>query len=235
MTRRGFALSSCVPDEPMTAQIALALTENLRRLEMLWAKFLTDPQRAASRVWGCRANRDVLWTAEIGAVDPDPDLCVVQLVMALPAGTPDGVVAYHTLDANGRPLCLISYVAAGRDWPSAMSHELCEATVDPDCDETVKAPDGTTWDVEVADSVEGSDYEENGVRVSNAVGPAYFQLSAGPLDIAGAVTAAFEQLPTGYHVADGSEVFGERVFEAKRAHVMSEAGRPGQRRKARGA
>jgi hypothetical protein len=233
MSRRGFALSSCVPDEPMTAQIALALTENLRRCEMLWAKFLTDPQRAASRVWGCRANRDVLWTAEIGAVDPDPDLCVVQLVMALPAGTPDGVVAYHTLDANGRPLCLISYVAAGKDWPSAMSHELCEATVDPDCDETVKAPDGTTWDLEVCDPAEGSDYEENGVRVSNAVGPAHFALSSGPLDIAGAIANQFEILSTGYAVVNGAEVFGVDVSAAKRAHVMSECGRPGQRRKAR--
>jgi hypothetical protein len=231
---KGFALSSAVEGAPLTPQIALALTENLRRCEALWVKQLTDPQESNARVWGCRAQVDVEWNAEVGAVNPDPQLSVVQLVATQREGTPPGVMADHYVDANGRPVCEIFYIACGSDWPSAMSHEICEARVDATCASTVKAPDGTTWDLEVCDSVEGSDYEENGVRVSNAVGPAYFQLSTGPLDIAGAVAAAFEQLPTGYHVADGQEFFGERVSEAKRAHVMSEAGRPGMRRTARG-
>jgi hypothetical protein len=230
---RGYALSSAVEGEPITAQIALALAENLRRCEALWAKQITDPQSAGARVWNCRAQVDVMWSATIGAVDPSPDLSVVQLVAALPAGTPAGVIAYHTVDDAGRPLCLISFVAAGSDWPSAVSHELCEARVDPTCDQTATAPDGRRFDLEVCDQLEGSDYLENGIKVANAAGPAFFGLQPGPLDIAGVATVTFQTLPTGYAVIDGSEVFGEMVSDAKKAHVMSDHGRPGMRRNAR--
>ena len=231
MIYTGYALSSAVATAPMTEQIATALVETLRRCEAMWVDFLTDPTNENAKMWGSVANVAVLWSAETGAVDPDPALCVVQLTDALPAGTPSGVIAYHTEDACGRPLCLVSHVAAGGDWPSAMSHELHESRVDAPCTQSATAPDGSVWDLETDDPVEGSDYVESGVLVSNCAGPRYFGLAQdGPLDIAGAVTQPFQQLPTGYHaLADGSQVFGARVSAAKVAHARSPWGRPGRR------
>lgn len=241
---RGFAISSAVEGYPLTADIMLALTENLRRFEAMWGVFLTDPASvqgldpetragliANAEVWGRRANVDVVWNAEIGAVDPDPNLSVVQLVAALPEGTPQGVIAYHTADGQGRPTSLISIVAAGLDWPSAMSHELKESRLDAPCSTTVPGPDGKRWALESDDPLEGSDYPENGVMVSNGAGPRYFGLtSEGPLAINPAVSEPFQELPTGYHEADGVAVFGDEVPPETRAHVLSEHGRPGLRR-----
>jgi hypothetical protein len=233
MTQRGYAISSDVEGFPITAEVGTALLQNLRRCEALWVKQLTDPQEANARVWGCRANVDVMWSAETGAVDPDPALCVVQLVPSLPAGVDANIIAYHTVDDSGRPLCLISYVAAGSDWPSAMSHEICESRVDATCNATVRAPDGRVFDLEVCDTVEGSDYEEASVRVANVVGPAYFGIDRGPLDIAGVAAEPFQILPTGYAVIDGSEVFGAMVSGAKKDYILGTHGRPGIRRQRR--
>lgn len=236
MSGKFLALSSAMPDVPITEREAVALLQNLRRCEALWLKYLTDPQNANARIWGCAANVELRWSVETSAVDSSPDAVIVQLVAALPDGTPDGVIAYHTLDAQLRPLCLISYVAAGNDWVSAASHEIQESRVDATCTATAQAPDGSWWDLEVCDPVEGSDYEENGIMVANGVGPRYFfPQDTGPLDIVGAVSASYQELPTGYHVANGVEVFGERVSDAKRAHVLADHGRPGLRRKARAA
>ena len=239
---RGFCISSLVPSDPITEEDATALDQSLKRLEALWILQNTDPQNPNARMWELRANVDLVWSPVVGAVDGDPKLSVVQLVATLPAGTPDGVIAYHTLDDAGRPLCLISFAAAGSDWPSAMAHELHEARQDGPLSQTARAPDGSLWDLETDDSLEGSDYTEPGttIMVSNAAGPRYFGLqSIGPLDIReamglrSAVAVPFQQLPTGYHVANGVEQFGDRVTATQRAHVLSDYGRPGQRRKAR--
>jgi hypothetical protein len=221
---KGFAIASFVESVPMSAEEATAFLENLRRAEALWFHQVTDPQSSNAREWGCVANVELRWSPEIGRLDTDPDLAVVQLVMALPAGTPEGFIAYHDVDELNRPRCLISYVAAGSDWPSAMSHELCEARVNPLCNQqSPPAPDGSTWDLEVCDPCQGSDYIEPGttVRVSNVVGPAFFGLDKGPLDIAGIVKAPFGELPGGYHDGSVGQVFGERVSDAKRAEVAA--------------
>jgi hypothetical protein len=165
----------------------------------------------------------VVWGASIGAVDPDPTLVVVQLVEALPAGTPATDIAYHTVDAMGRPLCLISYVAAGSDWPSAMSHELAETRCDATCQlRSGPAPDRTTWDLEVCDPVQDTDFVLSGVKVANVCGPAFFGLpgtEGGPLDIARAAQQPFHELPGGYHDGSAGLVFGEHVSAAKRDEV----------------
>jgi hypothetical protein len=216
----GFALSSAVPSAPITNQIATALLENLRRCEALWLQQNTDVQDANAREWGCVANVELRWSAETGAVDPSPDLAVVQLVQDLPPGTPPGDMAYHTVDPQGRPLCLISYSACGDNWPSAASHEICECREDAPCTIQCDAPDGTKWDREVCDPVQGSDYSENGVMVSNVVGPRYFNLQmTGPFDIAGAVTGAFQQLSGGYHDGSAGQVFGDKVPPEKREYL----------------
>jgi hypothetical protein len=230
----GFALSSAVPGVPVTQEIADAILCQLRRTEALWAKFLTDPQRANAREWGCAANVELRWSPEVGAVDPDPGLCVVRLMPALPPGTPEGFIADHDVDDLGRPRCSISYVAAGSNWPSAASHEIAETRVNPLCDEqSPPGPDGTTWDLEVCDPVQETDYVEAGttVRVANACGPAFFGLDHGPLDIAGAVTAPFHELASGYHDGSDGQHFGLAVPPVKVAEVEARGVR-GKRQKA---
>jgi hypothetical protein len=220
---KGYALSSFVDGVPITEAIASALLMNLRRLEALWSKDLTDPQNPAARVWRCAANVELRWSPEIGKIDLDPELAVIQLVPALPPGTPEGFIADHDVDEIGRPRCSISYVACGSDWPAAAAHEL-ESRVNPMCDRrSPPAPDGTRWDLETADPVQGSDYVEPGttIPVANHVGPAFFGLDNGPLDIAGVVKAPFEELATGYHDGSAGQVFGERVSDAKRQEVVA--------------
>ena len=217
---KGYALSSFVEGVPITEEIAIALLENLRRLEALWVKQLTDPQSANARVWGCAANVELRWSPEVGKIDLDPELAVVQLVAALPAGTPAEFIAEHDIDDLGRPRCSISYVAAGSDWIAAASHEIGESRVNPLCDQqSPPAPDGTTWDLEVADPAQGSDYVEPGTTfaVANHVGPAFFGLDKGPLDITGVVKAPFEQLPSAYHDGSAGQVKGE-TSKGKRAN-----------------
>ena len=80
---KGFALSSLVPEAPITSAIATALLQQLRRVEAMWVKQLTDPQSANARVWGCVAEVALEWSATIGEVAPG-DFAVVQIVTALP-------------------------------------------------------------------------------------------------------------------------------------------------------
>lgn len=224
MIVRGFAISSAVEGIPVTPAIATALAEQMLQLEgpQMWGPYLTDESSPNAQEWGLRAHVDIVWSSEIGAVDPDLTLAVVQLVSALPAGTPAEDIAYHTVDALGRPLCLISYVAAGSDWVSAMSHELCEARVNARVNmQSPPAPDGTTWDLEVCDPVQGTDYAINGVMVANFVGPSFFALpgATGPLDANRATQQAFHELPGGYHDGSVGQVFGAYVSAAKEAEV----------------
>jgi hypothetical protein len=216
---KGYALSSFVDGVPITKENATALAANLRRLEAMWHHDLTDSNSPAALLWGGAANVELRWSPEIGKVDEDPELAVIRLVPALPSGTPANFIADHDVDELGRPRCSISYVACGSDWVAAASHEL-ESRVNPMCDRrSPPAPDGTQWDLETADPVQGSDYVEPGmtIRVANHVGPAFFGMDTGPLDIAGAVTALWRQLPEGYHDGSSGVVNGEKSL-GKRAN-----------------
>jgi hypothetical protein len=251
---RGYALSSASQSVVIAPADALAFAESMKRHETMWGLFLSNPESilgldpetleglvANAEKWEHRANVDVVWNAEIGVVNPDPNLSVIQIVDALPPGTPPGVIAYHDTDELGRPRSLISYVAAGSAWLSAVLHEGHESRSDASCRATVRMPDGRRLDLETDDPFEGSDFPENGRMVSNSGGPRYFGLTTtGVWDLrqmAGfepAMTTVCGCLDTGYRVIDGAADFGPMVSEAKKAYVRGECGRPGMRRKARG-
>jgi hypothetical protein len=219
-----FAVSSSCPAAPLTQEIATALLERLRQVEYMWVKQLTDPQNANARAWGCVANVGLVYSLTVGNVPVTPDACRVELVAdfsAVPGVAADDI-AFHTLDSLGRAVCYISYHAAGADWPSAASHEIAEARVNATCAQRATAPDGTQWDVEVCDPVQGSDAAPPGTTVplANACGPRFFWLQDdGPLDLAGVASTPFHELPGGYHDGSAGQVFGERVSPAKRAEV----------------
>lgn len=245
---KGYALSSSVAAMPITPEIARAHVESLRRTEAMWHDYLTAPDSkdlaatANAAMWGRLAQVAFVYTLEVGKIPDDPDMCRIELIADFSQfkDVPDDFIAFHTIDAIGRPVCYINAAAAGADWTAASTHEVHESRVDGPCFGTVIAPNGNSWAREVCDSVQGSEYEEwmcAGIKVANAVGPRYFGLSEqGPLDIAGAVTEQFQQLPGGYHEETGPDgetanVYGEGVSEVTRARIERTGPRAGFRRK----
>lgn len=263
---KSYAISSAVPAAPITATHALAFERSLRRLEAWWKDYLTGTlwkngdgtSVDLGAIWEQRANVDVLWSPETGVVPEDTEASVVQLVEQLSnaQARAAGFIAYHSVDSAGRPFCEISYAMAGADWPSAVMHEMQESRVNGLCTGDVTLPGGVAGTgitgLEVADWVEGSDYEEvgcPGIWLSNAVGPGFFLVGttrAEGLDIASdlrapSVTAAMVQLPGGYHdveaIGAGTEtfVYGEMVTDITKARLEAQGVRGGMVRKARAA
>lgn len=224
MTCSSFALSSSCPDAPITAEIATAIMERLRQVEFLWKDYLTGDSDNA-KAWGQAENVGFVYNTTVGDLQAHADACVVQIVPNFGAfpGVPAMDEAFHTLDAQGRQVCYISYVACGAEWPSAASHEVNEARINPMLEaQSPPSLDGTTWDLEVCDPVQGSDTTPSGTGVlcANAVGPAYFGMSTGPLDVTGAVTTPFQELPGGYHNGSAGQIFGEHVPEKKKEYIL---------------
>lgn len=241
---KGYAVSSAVPDAPITEARAVALTKNLRRLEAWWADDL-----ATNDTWERLPNVDVKWSPTVGDMLPDAEYAVVHVVPSL---NDPGAIAYHTVDEKGRPVCLISWAmvlaeGGSLDGPdglvSAISHEILESRVDPTCQRNVRMPDGLVTPLEVCDWVQGMDYCEPGspgIYVANAVGPRFFQIGAfGRLDLRsdvadGAVTQAFQETPEGYHEVehpDGTvtQTFGKRFSPIKADRVRRVGSRGGLR------
>jgi hypothetical protein len=250
---KAYAITSMIPEVVITADIGTALLENLRRLEQWWAVRL-----ATLAEWNSLANVGLVWSAETGAIPADPELALVQVVASLPNAPQD--IAYHTTDAVGRPLCLVSWSAVQAEGGtltgpdglvSAISHEIQESRVDPSCNTLTPLPgDNSTGDIstplEVCDWVQGSDYVEPcspGIYLANAVGPRFFlQGATGKLDTrsdvtAGAVSEAFQLLPEGYYEqiqgAAVSNVYGARVSWKKHARLERTGPRGGAVRAAR--
>jgi hypothetical protein len=214
--RRGFALSSLVPEAAITEAIATALLETLRRCARKWSAYLVG-------FWADAEDIALEWSETVGAVSPDPDLVSVQIVRNFD-GIPGtkGMIAYHDTDEWGRPRCRISYdavLAEGGTFTgpggvvSAISHELHECLVDPSCRRTVSAvfgitnPDGKDEPLEVCDRLQGDDYCEPtspDIWVANACTPAYYLRKGSPVSVREDVQPlpelrAWEQLPGGYH------------------------------------
>jgi hypothetical protein len=127
----------------------------------------------------------------------------------------DGALAYHSVDALGRPY--------GRMLPPAdpldatdLSHEALETMGDPTADRWVKRPDGSEVAVEVCDPVQGDPYDQPAtvlgetrqIKASNYVLPPFFDpAGVAPFDRLGNVRAPFGMSPGGYEVA--ATVLGE--------------------------
>lgn len=86
-----------------------------------------------------------------------------------------GDLAYHT-DENGNPIARIDVQAcrmANTDWRIATGHEIDEALVDPTC--VLFGADGTTLR-ECIDPVEETQYEIDGIPMTNFTTPRYWGL-----------------------------------------------------------
>ena len=224
-----FALSSACSDAAVTPTACLALAKQQARL----AK------------WHHIDLAHVVYTPGLGALD-DPGACDVQIVGDLPdaEAAVNGAIAYHTT-VNGRPVCYISWntvkINGGTLYgPSglwvAVSHEMCEARINPTVNRYVTNPAGQREAYEVCDRLQGTDYVEDGspgIYLANALGPHGFELGyAGtPVDIASdlrhsTLTNAFPLSAGGYYAPVGSDpVFGELAPEHLRRRVAAKGGR----------
>ncbi|HXU23050.1 MAG TPA: hypothetical protein VN697_03360 [Tepidiformaceae bacterium] len=150
----------------------------------------------------------------------------------------DGALAYHSVDALGRPY--------GRMLPpddkldaTDLSHEILETRGDPTCDRWFRMPDGVEIAVEVADPVQADAYaqeatvlgETRKIKVSNYVLPAFFEASnaSGPYDRLGNLRAPFQIAPGGYAAeldATGNEhdVFARRILGDVPPHKLMDVG-----------
>ena len=168
------------------------------------------------------------------------------LLDSLP-GAP-GDVAYHDVTGAEVPGVFLartqctSLVVGSDSVSSALSHELCEAAIDPYCNAWRDQGNGTEVAQEGCDAVQEAGYEVNGIAVSDFVLPAFFANgSAPPFDYlgtvgVGAVDAPFATMPGGYQLTRsgaGNETqvtgkMGERRA-AKRAHWSSRTFKRGAR------
>ena len=235
---RGYALASMVPDAQLTPAIAQAILMSLRRFEAHWRDRLVTIAE-----WGNAENVALEASYEVGAVPADPTLALIQIVQSSPV--PSGDIADHTVDANGRPICYISWDAVQAEGGtltgpdglvSAITHEVHESRLDPLCLTVTPLPNvngmgDTSTPLESDDALQGTDYCEPaapGIYVSNSCTPAYFlqgntsetaQLDTRADVTTSAVSEAFEIAPEGYREVIASDGTTSNVYGAKVSHL----------------
>lgn len=176
--------------------------------------------------WNLPPPAVAFYATDIGL--PASDIVVCTYVDQLDV---DGAIAYHSVDAAGRPVCFMLPPADPLD-ATPLSHEILEAIGDATCDRWEKKPDGSEIAVEVADPVQGDSYTIDthvitpepvlAIKVSNFVLPSYFDPNGQPpFDAMGVLSAPFGIAPGGYAVViapTGNEhdVFGDRAAAAKK-------------------
>ena len=135
-------------------------------------------------IWGsayiCKLHNSPFAASTPEAIkeDPVPGEAVVYLVDQPSVA---GALGYHDLNSAEIPVGFV-FTDLG-DWTVTFSHEVLELIVDPTVNIFVPGPDPRdpgnpdAWlfhTYEVCDAVERTDYEIDGIRVSNFVTPAYF-------------------------------------------------------------
>jgi len=170
--------------------------------------------------WGIGELDVVLSAASTSDAAVAAKHCQIQLHAEAPADE-QGALAIHGVDANGNPIAH-AYVAlaqrCGVSLSSCISHELLEASADPECDREATLPDGRVVAVEICDQVEALTYSKNGVEVSDFNTPSNFCDGPAPFDFLAKQPAAFEVMPGGYaqvRTEDGWQQLGNmRAYRA---------------------
>ena len=155
------------------------------------------------RDWHLDAWPVVLYASAAGL--PAEDIYIFEYVDQLDQ---PGALAYHSVDALGRPYARMLPPADPLD-ASDLSHEALETRGDPTCDRWVKMPDGTELAVEVCDPVQGaaSEYsvavtvlgETRQIKLSDYAMPSLFdELGKAPFSRQGGPTRPFGMAAGGY-------------------------------------
>lgn len=120
-----------------------------------------------------------------------------------------GALGYHDLNARAIPFGFVFDLdERSDDWTVTLSHEALEMMLDPLASALVPGPNPKDGNLalhtyEVCDAVERTDYDIDGVRVSNFVTPSFFTVGDEPAtrnDFLGIGVESFRALP-GSHLA----------------------------------
>lgn len=139
--------------------------------------------------WGINAN------LMLASKDSSADSAFWQLII-LDDTTQASALGFHEVTTSGMPIgyCFAkSTIEDGGSWTVTASHELLEMLADPEINDTVflqtSDTTGTLYMKEVCDAVEETQYEIDGVAVSNFVLPSYFEVG-----VASALQPPFDYL-----------------------------------------
>lgn len=147
-----------------------------------------------------------------------------------------GALAYHTDD--GLPLSKVfvqTTLHAGESVSVSASHELAEMLVDPGCNLYAMNPAGTLYCYEVADPVEETSFEVNGLAMSDFAYPAWFGEPGTQFDRVGVLDKPFTLAKGGYATTTPiggmpTQIFGS-IEKAARYADEDRRGRRGLLRK----
>lgn len=175
--------------------------------------------------------RDVgpVWPYGQGAIvrvgsGPD-DVGQAEVPARILASLPDapGAIAYHD-DAGGYPDVFLGLDTCSllTEVSSALSHEACEMSADPNCDQWVTVPSGIALPdgltagqqiaLEVCDPLQDRVYTIGDVTLSDFCLPAYFALGPtpdGPTSFTGQPLAQFGRTFGGYQLVRNADGSGE--------------------------
>jgi hypothetical protein len=146
-----------------------------------------------------------------------------------------GALAYHTVDAKGRPVLMLGANANRSEGgvfldviSESLSHEVFETEGNPYVNRYIdhggllaSKPDVCD---EWCDPVQGSGWRQNATLISNFVLPAWGDAGDvdGPWDHAGVLKAPFGCAPTGYLAfRDNTQTFGAQCSAARRLHASN--------------
>jgi hypothetical protein len=119
----------------------------------------------------------------------------------------DGADSFHDITFCGRPVAKVFVKPAlksGEVISVTACHELLEMLVDPSASLWTDGPHGAVWAYEVCDVVEDEKIDFNGIKMSDFVYPAYFELfrlkrlKSAQFDYLKKVTRPFQILEGGY-------------------------------------
>jgi hypothetical protein len=144
-----------------------------------------------------------------------------------------GALAYHTVDAKGRPVLMLGANANRSEGgvfldviSESLSHEVFETEGNPYVNRYLDHGGAIAGKPDVADEwcdpVQGSGWRQGSTWISNFVLPAWGDVTDtdGPWDHAGMLTGPFGCAPTGYLAfRDGSQHFGAAMTDARKVQV----------------
>ena len=188
-----------------------------------------------------------------GSADVRAGEIVFAIVDALPAAP--GAVAYHDVNGQAVPLAFLALSTCNSldDVSTAISHELCEAAGDLDCNLWADDGSGSEWARELCDAVESNSYPIDigdgnpPVNVSDFLLPAFFAAnSSSPYSYmqgtpmpqtatAGFPSAPFATATSGYQIKRASGTGESQVQGSVRALRLGKVGHWSSRTYRRGA
>lgn len=130
-------------------------------------------------------------------------------------------LGYHDITKNGQPISKVfvkTTLAAGEKISVTTSHETMEMLIDPGAQLWAQGANGTFYAYEMCDAVEDTEYDIDGVAVSNFVYPSFFESWHAPrstqFDHLKLVARPFQTLRNGYQIVsngtEAKEIFGSR-------------------------